>query len=100
MLKVQAEVNKLNREVAALMSEMENRRRAKPPQFSIAAVRREKGPEDERREEMPPEAEEDIIDELSEQADGAEPEEAPETATEDEPGEGEAPELPEDFPVT
>jgi hypothetical protein len=102
MLRVQAEVNKLNREVAALMSEMETRRKAKPSQsqFSIAAVRREKEPEAEKHEEITSDNEEDIIDELSEQTDIAEPEEAPETATEDEPEEGEAPELPEDFPVS
>jgi hypothetical protein len=98
MLKVQAEVNRLSREVSALMSEMENRRRAKPPQFSIAAVHREKATGAELREQYQPGSGEDMPDELSVQEGAAEPE-APEPEAKDEPEDGDARGLPEEFPV-
>lgn len=97
MLRMQAEVNKLNREVTALISEMENRRKAKPPQFSIAPVRREKEPEAIVPEESPRDIGEDEIDELSGQADAAGPEESPEAEIGEEQVKCEAPELPEEF---
>jgi hypothetical protein len=108
-LKMQAEVNRLSREMAALMAERQKRdeydRRPKPsPQFSIASVKREKSADEPQKAEDG----EEIADELSERPDEAKPEEAAAAeaagpaANQEEAGEeAERVELPgDDFPVT